>query len=241
MKILEINGSPRGEQGNTQVLAGEFLHGAREAGAETEVVYLKDKKIEHCTGCLDCMLKTPGVCRHHDDMSDLLLRVREADLLVYATPLYIYNVSGLMKDFMDRQFPLAQPFIDIKDGVCCHPLRYADMRAKSVALISTCGFPDTESYSGLKETWRIQFRSGKRVMTAMICCAGGTVLHRAEIRGFFQWYLDAARKAGREVVERGHIDEATQAILDRSLIANKEMFASQFNAYLETMGLTRLQ
>jgi len=106
VKILVINGSPRGEHGNTQVLVKEFLEGAKETGAGTEIVYLKDKKIEHCVGCMDCMLKTPGICRHQDDMPDLMLRLREADLLVYAPPLYIFSVPGLMKDFMDRQFPM---------------------------------------------------------------------------------------------------------------------------------------
>ena len=240
MKILVINGSPRGEHGNTQVLVKEFLEGAKEAGAGTEIVYLKDKKIEHCVGCMDCMLKTPGVCRHQDDMPDLMLRLREADLLVYATPLYIFSVPGLMKDFMDRQFPMAQPFIDIKDGICTHPLRYPSTKSTAVVLISTCGFPDTEHFSGLKETWRTLFRSGRRAMAGMICCAGGSMLQRAEARNAIQWYLDAARKAGREVVEMGCIADGTQTILDRPLVSNKEMFVKHVNAYFERMGLTRI-
>jgi len=108
------------------------------------------------------MLKTPGICRHQDDMPDLMLRLREADLLVCATPLYVFSIPGLMNDFMDRQFPMAQPFIDIKDGICTHPLRYPSTKSKAVVLISTCGFPDTEHFSGLKETWHTLFRSGRR-------------------------------------------------------------------------------
>jgi multimeric flavodoxin WrbA len=240
VKILVINGSPRGELGNTQVLVKEFLEGATEAGAENEIVCLKDKKIEHCVGCMDCMMKTPGVCRHQDDMPDLMLRLREADLLVYATPLYVFSVPGLMKDFMDRLFPIAQPFIDIKDGICSHPLRYPSIQSKTAVLISTCGFPDTEHFSGLKETWHTMFRSGRRAMAGMICCAGGSMLQRAEARNAIQWYLDAARKAGREAVETGRIADATQTILDRPLVRDKEMFVKHANAYFEKMGLSRI-
>jgi hypothetical protein len=171
------------------------------------------------------MLKAPGVCVHLDDMPDLCLKIREADMLVYATSLHIFSVPAMMKDLIDRQFPLAQPFMDIKGGLCAHPLRYPDMGTKSVVLISTCGFPDTEHFSGLKETWRTQFRSGKRAIAGMICCAGGTVLHRAEIRSAFRWYLDAARKAGGEAVALGHITDATQAILDHPPIKDKEPFS----------------
>jgi hypothetical protein len=201
---------------------------------------LKDKKIEHCDGCLNCMLKTPGICVHQDDMPDLFGTLREADLLVCATPLYIFSVPGLMKDFMDRQLPMAQPFIDFKDGICIHPLRYKSARTKSVLLISTCGFPDTEHFSGLKETWRCMFRSGRMTTAGMICCTAGAMLQRMEARPVIQWYLDAVRKAGREVVETGRIAGETQAILDRSLVNNKEMFVKQVNGFFERMGLTRL-
>jgi len=240
MKILEINGSPRGEHGNTQLLAEEFLQGAREAGADIDVVYLKDKRVEHCLGCLNCMLKTPGVCVHQDDMPELLLRIRAAEILVYATPLYIFSVPGLMKDFMDRQLPLGQPFIDIKDGRCSHPLRYRDMKTKSVVLISTCGFPETENFSGLKETWRTWFRTGKRAIAGIVCCAGGAVLRRVENRSAFQWYLDAVRSAGHEVVETGRIADSTQAILDHPLIKDRDAFINRINIYFENMGLKRL-
>ena len=51
MKVLAINGSPKGNKGNTEHLLQAFLKGATDAGAETEVVYLKDKEIHHCIGC----------------------------------------------------------------------------------------------------------------------------------------------------------------------------------------------
>ncbi|MBN1566367.1 MAG: hypothetical protein JXA73_00860, partial [Acidobacteria bacterium] len=94
--------------------------------------------------------------------------------------------------------------------------------------------------SGLKETWRALFRSGRRAMAGMICCAGGSMLQRAEAGNAIHWYLDAVRQAGREVVETGCIAEATQTILDRPLVRDKEMFVKRVNAYFERMRLTRI-
>ena len=72
MKVLAINGSPRGQFGNTEVLLKPFLEGCAEAGAEIETIYLKDKEIKHCIGCFTCWTKTPGKCIHKDDMEELL-------------------------------------------------------------------------------------------------------------------------------------------------------------------------
>ena len=91
MKILAVNGSPRGPRGNTDCVLQPFLEGAREAGAETETVYLKDKQINTCLGCFTCWTKTPGVCVHKDDMPELLDKLREADIVVHATPLYVFT------------------------------------------------------------------------------------------------------------------------------------------------------
>jgi multimeric flavodoxin WrbA len=96
VRILAINGSPRGARGNTARIIEPFLEGAREAGAEAEVITLRDKDINHCLGCFNCWIKTPGVCVHKDDMPNLLEKIVAADVLVFGTPLYIFTFSGLM-------------------------------------------------------------------------------------------------------------------------------------------------
>ncbi len=113
MRVVAINGSPRGRDGNTERILEPFLEGTRDAGAEVETIYLKDKKINHCLGCFSCWVKTPGVCVHHDDMPEILEKVIAADMLVYATPLYCYSVTGMMKDFLDRNIPLLTAAIQL--------------------------------------------------------------------------------------------------------------------------------
>lgn len=239
MKVLVVNGSPRGPQGNTAVLTDAFVSGAVEAGASVETVYLRDKKINHCIGCFTCWTKTPGVCVHKDDMPEIFAKGWDADVIVYASPLYIYTVTGMMKDFMDRMLPIAQPFIDVENGVSTHPARHGDMSEKMAVLISNCGFPEPDHFSGLKETFRCWFRGNKRSLAGMICCAGGPMLTSGLDEGV-AWYLDAVRQAGREVVTSRHISDQTQAALDRPLMEDQEAYAEMANAHWQSLGLTRI-
>ena len=241
MKILAINGSPRGAKGNTERLLQPFLEGAREAGAETEVVYLKDKEIKHCRGCFTCWTKTPGVCIHKDDMPALLAKLREAEVVVFATPLYVFTVSGLMKDFMDRMIPNIQPYILQRGEHFIHPPRYPETGTVKFVLISNAGFPERTHFSGLEETFRRFTDSPDEELAGMICCAGGELLRQPALQDSLAWYLDAAREAGREVVEQGHISSETQAVLDRPLVDDPAIYANMANASWESLGVEKLR
>ena len=231
MKILAINGSPRGKKSNTDRILQPFLEGAREAGAETETVYLKDKTINPCIGCFTCWTKTPGVCVHkNDDMPALLEKLREAAVVVYATPLYVFTVTAQMKAFMDRHIPLLKPFILERDGQYVHPQRYESRHSK-VVLISNCGFPERHHFSGLEETFRCFTSGPDSELAGTILCAGGELLKQPALQKNIQWYIEAARQAGREVVEQGHIAPETQETLDRPLMENPAVYARMANAY----------
>jgi multimeric flavodoxin WrbA/putative sterol carrier protein len=240
MKILAVNGSPRGAKGNTERILQPFLEGAREAGAETEVIYLKDKEIKHCRGCFTCWTKTPGVCVHKDDMPELLDKVRQADMMVFATPLYIFTVSGLMKDFMDRMIPITQPYILQRGDHFTHPPRYPESGGRKFVLISNAGFPERHHFSGLEETFRCLTGSPDIELAGMICCAGGEMLRQDALQDQLTWYLEAARKAGQEVVEQGRIASETQAVLDRPLADDPAVYASMANAYWESQGVPKI-
>nr|WP_319377449.1 flavodoxin family protein [uncultured Methanoregula sp.] len=100
MKILAIHGSPRTLRSTTRQLANLVLEGAAEAGAETELIDLCDLKITPCTACEGCSFN--GICVYEDDMPALVERMKEADGILFASPVYIDNVSGQMKIFFDR-------------------------------------------------------------------------------------------------------------------------------------------
>jgi multimeric flavodoxin WrbA len=100
MKIIAIHGSPRTIRSTTRKLAGFVLEGAGEAGAETEMIDLADCHVIPCTACDACSLN--GICVNDDDVPALLIRMQEADGIIFGSPVYIDNISGQMKIFFDR-------------------------------------------------------------------------------------------------------------------------------------------
>lgn len=102
-KIVVISTSPR-KNGNSETLADEFAKGAIDAGNMVEKICLYDKTIGFCKGCLSCQ-KTQR-CVIHDDADVIAQKMGEADVLVFATPIYYYEMCGQMKTMLDRANPL---------------------------------------------------------------------------------------------------------------------------------------
>ena len=116
-KVLIVSTSIR-KGSNSEILAHEVERGVVNADNEAEFVSLVGKGIGFCRGCLACQ-KT-GSCVIRDDMDDLVGKMREADAIVFATPIYYYEMSGQMKVFLDR----------------CNPLYISDYKFRSVYLVT---------------------------------------------------------------------------------------------------------
>lgn len=103
-KVLIISTSLR-KGSNSDVLAEEFAKGARAAGHEVEKISLIDKEIQFCRGCLACQKKKR--CVIHDD-ADIIVQEKmlRAEVLVFATPIYYYEMCGQMKTLLGRANPL---------------------------------------------------------------------------------------------------------------------------------------
>lgn len=101
--VLIIASSPR-KNGNSNRLAEEFKKGAESAGNKVEIVYLYDKNIGFCRGCLACQ-KTKK-CVIKDDANEIVEKMKGADVIVWTTPIYYYEMSGRMKTMIDRSNPL---------------------------------------------------------------------------------------------------------------------------------------
>ncbi|HME44033.1 MAG TPA: NAD(P)H-dependent oxidoreductase [Syntrophorhabdales bacterium] len=222
MKIVAIQGSPRPKASNTEKLLQEFLKGTRSEGADAETIYLKEKNIHHCVGCYTCWTKTPGVCVFKDDMPELLEKVRAADLLVYATPLYIFNVTALMKIFQDRMLPLADPHL-IKDGETYrHPRRHS--WSPKMVLVSTCGFPEISHFDGLRQVFRHVEKSGHVPLVGELLVPGAELVLRQEfIRERAAYIFQAAFQAGVEVVRNGVVSKETEARVQQLVVSPEEV------------------
>ena len=220
MKILAVQGSPRPKTSNTEVLLQEFLNGARSEGAETETIYLKEKNIHPCVGCYTCWTKTPGICVFKDDMPELLVKVRESDVIAYATPLYIFNVSALTKAFQERL--LLDPHL-IKDGETYrHPKRYE--WSPKMVLVSTCGFPEVSHFDALRHVFRHIEKSGNvQLVGELLVPAAELVLRQQFIKERAKGILQGAYQAGIELVRDGAVSKETETRIQQQIVSEDEM------------------
>ena len=99
-KVLVLSSSPR-RGGNSDTLCDQFVLGAGKSGNQVEKIFLKDKKINYCTGCGTC-LNGKKSCPQKDDMAEILEKMVDADVIVMATPVYFYTMCGQMKTLIDR-------------------------------------------------------------------------------------------------------------------------------------------
>ncbi|MCC0640833.1 MULTISPECIES: flavodoxin family protein [unclassified Clostridioides] len=114
-KVLIISTSFR-KDGNSEMLADMFLKGAKESGNIVEKICLYDKTIHFCKGCLACQNTKTGHCIMQDDADMIVQKMMTADVIVFSTPIYFYEMSGQMKTLLDRSnplFPLEYSFRDI--------------------------------------------------------------------------------------------------------------------------------
>ncbi len=218
LKILAINGSPRGQSSNTQTMLTSFLKGAASKGAETEIVLLAEKTILPCKGCFACWIKTPGECIQQDDMREILSKIWGCDLLIFASPLYVDCVSGQMKVFMDRMLPGILPtFIEI-DGVSRHPLRFESF--PKIGVICNSGFPQLEHFQVVHHLFeRVALNMHTQVIME-IYRAGGEILRAKSllVKPLVRKYKKLLEKAGKEVVERGELSQELKEQLEKPIV-----------------------
>lgn len=219
MKILIINGSPRGESSDTMKLTRAFLEGFGTDEADFEdrsidVVDTLEAGIRPCLGCYRCWRDTPGICCQDDAMAGILGKIRDADLVVFSTPLYCYSVPSNLKALLDRLLPLSCPSMYVDgQGRTHHP---AEERAKTrYVLISGCGFPERE---GNYDALIFQFQRMFGLEIPMILCTEVPLLGIEEALPVAGPRIEAARRAGREYARDGRISDGTQAELDAPML-----------------------
>ncbi|MFH0825312.1 MAG: flavodoxin family protein [Pseudomonadota bacterium] len=212
MKVVVINAAPRMEAGNTQMMLTPLLVGMRHEGAEVDVAFLGRKKIKPCIGCFTCYAKTPGCCVHADDMPGLIDRIRAAEMLVLAVPIYLDQVTSLAKIFIDRLVTFLDPHFEQDDQGLLHPMRWKF--PPKLFLASVCGYPGMHNFDPVMSYMKKLARNlhtefvGAMLRPAVFSCL---MTHRYadQIRGV----MEAARLLGQELGRRGKVsDELVKAV-----------------------------
>lgn len=234
MKILLINGSPKGAKSNSLRLAHSFLDGIREhesereRAVEVEELHLSTLRIAPCKGCFACWKQTPGTCCMEDDMQTVIEGLLAANLVIWSFPLYYYSVPGPLKTLIDRQLPMSLPFMcESRDGNGSggHPSRYDRSGIKHV-LISTCGFYSAEgNYDSVTRMFDHVLGQGKYTS---IFCGQGELFRVKELSARTDVYLAAVRQAGKEYAG-GRIREETETKL-KALLYPREVFEKMADA-----------
>ena len=219
MKITVFNGSPRGKKGTTNVIVEEFLTGASEANAEVENIFLVDKEIKYCLGCVACWVKTPGQCVHNDDMGRLIDSFMCSDISIFATPIHIDNVSGILKNFIDRLILTRMPYFEIHtDGESRHLNRYEQQ--PKIMMISSCGYPEQSQFQVIR-LWLKRFsRNFDMEVVGEIYRSWGWLLRARdeELKPKIEAYKTLLKEAGREFVEHLTLSEETTTRLEKPIL-----------------------
>lgn len=133
-KVVILSSSPR-KNGNTESLCRQFEKGALEAGHQVELVRVADMKLGYCQACYVC--KSTGKCFQEDGLNELAQKLIDADVIVFSSPAYFYNMTGQMKVLIDR--------------LLCF---YNDIKNKDIYIFTAAWEPDPAKLDAVAEAIR---------------------------------------------------------------------------------------
>jgi putative NADPH-quinone reductase len=230
MKIVLVNGSPKGRSSNTQIMAEAFLQGAQKAGAETLNVFLAEKKIQHCRGCFSCWLKTPGRCVIEDDMKHILAEADGAEVLVLASPLYFDTISGMLKVFMDRMIVKGDPhFGKTSSGESRH-WKNPETKVPRLMMMSNCGFPERSHFQAMSH-WaqRAALNMQTELLGEIYATQGGLLATELpQVESYRQWL----EKAGGEITLGQALSAKTRQALEQQFLPD-DIYIENANRYFD--------
>ncbi len=209
MNVLAINGSPHMDEGNTALILNPFLEGMKEAGANVEIFYTRKLNIGPCLGDMSCWFKNPGECGQKDDMQMLFPKFKEADVIVWASPVYYAGITGPLKNLMDRQLPL-------------HVMGEMGPKKQKAVLVSTCGAWELSMFDPLLVQMKAIYDPGGSTEFAGALLRpmadGMKEMIKAGESALVEGIFKAAREAGRQLVKEGRIAEDTQKAVSKELM-----------------------
>ncbi len=213
MKVTVFNGSPAGFNSATNVIASAFLKGAMSAGAETENIFLSDYHITQCQGALPAGLRHPESVLCRTIWRSCCKNIRNPILCASPPPVYTWNMTALLKNFVDRLAPLKSPKIKEENGN--FDLQDSEAKTQKFIILSNCGFPGENNFDVLR--------------AAVACCNPSLEIYRncgkllkskkPEIAEAIARWLNVVEQAGKEMTTQGKISEITAKDLNMPLMS----------------------
>jgi FMN-dependent NADH-azoreductase len=221
MKFAAINGSHKGKAGNTAIMVKAFLKGVQAAGAETINVCLAEKEIKYCRACKACWFTNPGQCMIKDDMAEILSQIKDADVLVFATPLYFDNISSMLKTFIDRMIVLASPYWEKdENGECRH---LTAISPPKLMMLANCGYPEKSQFQVISHWIKRVARNMHTDLTGEIYASQGALLSSQVevVHPIISNYLQVLETAGKEIISDMRLSEQTKKLLEQNFIPDE--------------------
>jgi len=211
------------EKGYTAMVLTPFIQGMLDAGSDVELFYASRLKVKPCAcGEMYCWYKKPGECCIKDDMQLLYPKLREADMLILATPVYV-PLPGEMQDIINRLCPLFKPFLETREERTRGRF-HEEVGIRKIVLVSTGGWWEKGNFGTvvriaeeLAEDASVEFAGAVLRPHAFLMKEEGQLTEEGEA------VLNAVRRAGYELVNEGVMSEETLEAISRPLIAEDEL------------------
>lgn len=211
-QIVAFNGSPAGRNSATYRMVDAFLAGAARAGADTRQVLLSQHTVRQCQGCFACWFQMPGRCVQADGMEPLLRLYQSADMVCFASPVYSWNMTALLKNFVDRRIPLKSPLLTQRDT--SFDLQDAAPRQQQYVAISNCGFPGENNFSVIQAA----FSCCQPVLEIYRNCGKLLTSQQPAVQETVSAYLSVVEQAGYELLAAGEVCPETRTRLSMPLM-----------------------
>ena len=218
-KVFAINGSASMEEGSTAEILEPFLEGLRDAQAEVELRYARRLNIKPCNGEFHCWYKKPGQCQISDGMQSIYPILRESDILVLATPVYL-PLPGEMQNFLNRFMPLIEPILSLGEGHTRARL-HSGVKLKRVVLLSAGGWWERENLLTVLRIAREVAEKAGMEFSGAVLRPHAFLMHEHEEKA--REITGALRKAGRQLIEEGRISEELLDIIAQPLVPEEEL------------------
>jgi multimeric flavodoxin WrbA len=217
-KVVAINGSPKMEKGNTAKILTPFLDGMQKAGATVELFYARRLNVKPCDGELYCWNKKLGECYIQDSMQSLYLKLREAEILVLATPVFI-PLPGEMQNLLNRMVPLMDPVLKRRNGRT-RVRFHADVKIRKFVLVSSSGWWEMGNFGTV-------LRIAKELAKDCNAEFAGALLRphakfMAENKEKAEKVFEAARQAGHQLVKEGRMSRDLLEAIGQPLISEEK-------------------
>jgi hypothetical protein len=227
IKAVAINGSPLKQNGKTAMLLSPLIKGMTDAGACVELFYARDLKVKSCR-CHDmyCWTKKPAECCIKDDMELLYPKLREAEILVLATPVYI-PLPGERQSIINRLCPLINPVLETRQGRT--RARFHDnVNIQKILLVSTSGWWEKGNFDTVIRIAREIAEDASVEFAGVVIRPHSSLMKRnGRITENGGAVLAAAEKAGGELMRKGAISPETLEAISSPLISEDEYMGRQ--------------